>query len=123
MSIVITGTGAVCGAGLTIDEIWNALISGQTAVKEISAWEPSHWPVRVAAEVTGVDNRTLVEDRKLHKMISKTDMFGLYAARVAIEQSGLLQHRDSLAPEVATQFNDRTGVFAGSGGGNYHGNY
>jgi 3-oxoacyl-[acyl-carrier-protein] synthase-1 len=122
-SIAITGSGAVCGAGITIDEIWNALISGQSAVKEISSWDAGRWPVRVAAEVVGVDNRTLVEDRKLHKMISRTDLFGLYAARMAIEQSGLLPHREGLAPEAATKFNDRSGVFAGSGGGNYSSNY
>jgi len=121
--IVITGTGAVCGAGITIDEIWGAIINGKSAVKEISSFDASRWPVRMAAEVTGVDNRTLVEDRKLHKMISQTDMFGLYAAKMAIEQSGLLPYRESLAPVVATKFNDRSGVFAGSGGGNYHGNY
>lgn len=122
-NIAITGVGAVCGAGLTIDEIWNAITRGQSAVKEISSWDAGRWPVRVAAEVTGVDNRTLVEDRKLHKMISRTDLFGLYAARVAIEQSGLVAHRETLAPEAATKFNDRSGVFAGSGGGNYNSNY
>lgn len=122
-SIVITGSGAVCGAGITLDEIWSAISGGKSAVKEISSFDASRWPVRVAAEVTGVDNRTLVEDRKLHKMISQTDMFGLYAAKMAIEQSGLLPHRESLAPEVATKFNDRSGVFAGSGGGNYSSNY
>lgn len=121
--IAITGTGAVCGAGITIDDIWNAITSGKSAVKEVSSFDASRWPVRVAAEVTGVDNRTLVEDRKLHKMISQTDLFGLYAAKMAIEQSGLLPHRETLAPEMATKFNDRSGVFAGSGGGNYHGNY
>ncbi len=122
-NIAITGTGAVCGAGITIDEIWNAITSGQSAVKEISSWDAGRWPVRMAAEVVGVDNRTLVEDRKLHKMISKTDLFGLYAARVAIEQSGILAHRERLAPESTAGFNDRSGVFAGSGGGNYDGNY
>jgi len=122
-SLAITGSGAVCGAGITIDEIWNALISGRTAVKEISSWNSSRWPVRMAAEVAGVDNRTLVEDRKLHKMISRTDLFGLYAARMAIEQSGLLPHRAGLTPEAAAKFNDRSGVFAGSGGGNYSSNY
>jgi 3-oxoacyl-[acyl-carrier-protein] synthase I len=122
-NIAITGVGAVCGAGLTIDEIWNALVSGQSAVKEISSFDARRWPVRVAAEVTGVDNRTLVEDRKLHKMISRTDLFGLYAAGMAIQQSGLVAHRETLAPEVATKFNDRSGVFAGSGGGNYTSNY
>lgn len=123
LPLAITGVGAVCGAGLTLDEIWSALINGKSAVKEISSWDTSRWPVRVSAEVTGVDNRTLVEDRKLHKMISKTDLFGLYAARVAIEQSGLVTHRETLAPEAAAGFNDRSGVFAGSGGGNYNSNY
>jgi 3-oxoacyl-[acyl-carrier-protein] synthase-1 len=34
-----------------------------------------------------------------------------------------LSHRDGLAPDAATKFNDRSGVFAGSGGGNYQSNY
>jgi 3-oxoacyl-(acyl-carrier-protein) synthase len=63
-------------------------VNGRSAIKEISSWDASRWPVRVAAEVTGVENKTLVEDRKLHKMISRTDLFGLYAADMAIQQSG-----------------------------------
>jgi 3-oxoacyl-[acyl-carrier-protein] synthase-1 len=77
----------------------------------------------MAAEVTGVDNRTLVEDRKLHKIITRTDLFGLYAAGAAIQRSGVLRHRETLDEVAAAQFNDRTGVFAGSGGGNYRSNY
>jgi 3-oxoacyl-(acyl-carrier-protein) synthase len=117
--IVITGLGAVCGAGLKIDAIWDAIINGKSAIKEISSWDASRWPVRVAAEVTGVDNRTLVEDRKLHKMISRTDLFGIYAAEEAMKQSGLLAHRDTLDAAATIHFNDRSGIFAGSGGGNY----
>jgi 3-oxoacyl-[acyl-carrier-protein] synthase-1 len=79
--------------------------------------------VNVSAEVRNVDNRALVPDRKLHKMISRTDMFGLFAADQAVQQSGLLAHRETLTDEGKPQFNDRTGVFAGSGGGNYRSNY
>jgi len=121
--IAITGCGAVCGAGLTTEAIWDAIVSGRSAIKEIRAWDASRWPARMAAEVTGVDNRTLVEDRKLHKTISRTDLFGLYAAGSAIQRSGIPTHRETLAAEVVPQFNDRCGVFAGSGGGNYKGNY
>jgi 3-oxoacyl-[acyl-carrier-protein] synthase-1 len=116
--IVFTGLGAVCGAGLKIDAIWDAIVNGKSAIKEISSWDASRWPVRVAAEVTGVDNRTLVEDRKLHKMISKTDLFGLYAADTAIRQSGLPARRETLDAAAAIRFNDRSGVFVGPGGGN-----
>jgi 3-oxoacyl-[acyl-carrier-protein] synthase-1 len=120
---VFTGAGAVCGAGLSVDEIWTALITGRSAVGPIRRWNAEHWPVTIAAEVTGVSNRTLVEDRKSHKYLSRTDLFGLYAAGMALEQSGLLPHRNTLSPEETVRFNDRTGVFAGSGGGNYGCNY
>jgi 3-oxoacyl-[acyl-carrier-protein] synthase-1 len=50
-------------------------------------------------------------------------MFGLYAADAAIQQSGLIAHRDKLEPAAASLFNDRTGVYAGAGGGNYRSNY
>ena len=121
--VAITGGGAVCGAGLTVDEIWNAVVTGRTAVKPIQHWDGARWPTRVAAEVVGVDNRTLVEDRKLHKTISRTDLFGLYAARRAIDDSGVAAVRAALGESAAAQFSDRCGVFAGSGGGTYGSNY
>ena len=121
--VVITGAGAVCGAGRTVDSIWEAVVSGRSAIAPLSQWDAAKWPVRVAAEVVGVDNRTLVEDRKLHKIISRTDLFGLYAAGAAIQESGLLGHRETLDAETAARFNDRSGVFAGSGGGAYRSNY
>jgi 3-oxoacyl-(acyl-carrier-protein) synthase len=120
--IVITGTGAVCGAGLTVDAIWDAICSGKSAITGIQGWESDRWPIRQAAEVTA-DNRTLVADRKLHKMISRTDLFGLYAADQAVQQSGLATHREALDETNAARFNDRSGVFAGSGGAAYRSNY
>lgn len=122
-SVVITGAGAICAAGRTPASIWSAVREGRSAIASITQWDAGQWPVRVAAEVTGVDNRTLVDDRRLHKMISRSDLFGLYAAGGAMQQSGLLAYRDTLATAAATAFNDRSGVFAGSGGGTYRSNY
>jgi 3-oxoacyl-[acyl-carrier-protein] synthase-1 len=121
--IVITGGGAVCGAGLSLDAIWNAVCQHRSAVKPITHWDATHWPVRVAAEVAGVDNRTLVNDRRLHKIVARTDLFGLYAADVALRHSGLLAYRDRLESAAAAEFHDRSGVFVGSGGGSYGANY
>ena len=115
---VITGTGAVCGAGLTMADIWNALETGRSSIAPIAQWDASAWPAPNAAEVKA-DNRTLVPDRKLHKMISRTDLFGLYAADLAVQESGLDLHRETLDEEAAAQFSDRSGVFVGSGGGTY----
>ena len=121
--IVITGLGAVCGAGLTIDALWNAVQSGKSAIAPIIRWDASRWPVRQAAEVTGVNDTALLPDRKFHKFLSRTDLFGLYATGVALQQSGLIEHRGRMEPAAATLFNDRSGVFVGSGGGAYQNNY
>ena len=120
--IVFTGLGAVCGAGKTVDEIWDAILTGRSAIGPIKQWDASKWPVQVAAEVTA-DNRTLVPDRKLHKSISRTDMFGLYAADLAVQQSGILTHREKMDEATAALFSDRSGIIAGSGGGTYRSAY
>src|SRR6185503_1244714 len=61
--------------------------------------------------------------RRLQKMISRTDLFGLYAAGEAIRDSGLAAERDKLEAPAKAQFNDRSGVFAGSGGGTFRSTY
>jgi 3-oxoacyl-[acyl-carrier-protein] synthase I len=121
--IVITGVGAVCGAGLTLETIWNVIQSGHTAIAPISQWDASRWPVRQAAEIAGVSDTALVADRKYHKFLSRTDFFGLYASDIALQQSGLAAHRAQMDPASALIFNDRSGVFVGSGGGAYQNNY
>jgi 3-oxoacyl-[acyl-carrier-protein] synthase-1 len=77
----------------------------------------------MAAELAAVEPRTLVPDRKLHKLIRRTDMLGLYAASQAIDASGFAAHRDTLAAEAAEAFSDRCAVFVGSGAGAYHTQY
>lgn len=121
--VVITGVGAVCGAGRTVESIWNTILAGRSAVAPLQQWDARRWPVGVAAEVAASDLRTLVDDRRVQKMISRTDLFGLYAAGAAIRHSGLPAHRDTLETSAAAQFNDRSGVFAGSGGGTFRSTY
>jgi len=120
--IVFTGSGIVCGAGTSVAEVWERLASGETAVAPFTQFDGTKWPVKVAAEVLQ-DNRFLVADRKLHKTISRTDMFGIYATESAIEDSGLPTYREGLGEEETIDFNDRSGLIIGSGGGNYTSNY
>ena len=121
--IVITGIGAVCGAGPTIDKIWQAIQEGKSAIAPLQQWDPGRWPIRQAAEITDVSDATLVPDRKYHKFLSRTDLFGLYATETAIQQSGLLAYREKIDSSRVAQFNDRSGVFVGSGGGAYKNTY
>lgn len=120
--IVFTGSGIVCGAGTSVAEVWERLEKGETAVAPFTQFDGTNWPVKVAAEVLQ-DNRFLVSDRKLHKTISRTDMFGIYATESAIEDSGLAAYREGLGEEETNAFNNRTGLIVGTGGGNYRSNY
>ncbi|MBU0500836.1 MAG: beta-ketoacyl-[acyl-carrier-protein] synthase family protein [Gammaproteobacteria bacterium] len=121
--IVITGTGAVCAAGREPVEIFEHAKGGQSAIGPIDRWDATDWPVRFAGEIKGMTARDLVPERKTHKFIRHTDMLGLYAANAAIAQSGLTRFRDGLNEEAAVQYNDRTGIYVGSGGGNYENQY
>ena len=121
--IVITGTGAVCGAGKHPEDIFAAVRDGRSAVTGIRQWDATGWPTQVAAEITDFNAREMVEDRKLHKLIRRTDLVGLYAAGRAIAGSGLVRHRATLDEGAAAAFSDRTGVWVGSGSGNYENQY
>jgi 3-oxoacyl-[acyl-carrier-protein] synthase-1 len=122
-NVVVTGTGAVCGAGMSPDDILDAVVAGRSAIGPIKQWDTAGWPCRIAAEIPDFNPRAMVEDRKLHKLIRRTDLLGLYAAGRAIAQSGIIGHRDELEPAAAATYSDRTGVYVGSGGGNYENQY
>lgn len=121
--IVITGSGAICGAGATPAAIVDAAIAGRSAIGEIASFDVSGWPRRRAAEVTDYNPGALAGDRKLLKLIRRTDVFGLHAASKAIEQAGFVSWRDSLDEDAAAAFGENTGCYVGSGGGAFLVNY
>ena len=121
--IAITGTSAVCGAGLDPEQIFDAILEGRSAIGPIQYWSTEGWPIQVAAQITGVKDQVLVDDRKLHKSVSRTDLFGIYAGDQAIKAADFRTQRDGLPEEEVAGFNDRSGLIVGSGGGCYQFNY
>ena len=121
--IYITGTGAICGSGRSAEEVLAEILAGRSSIRPIAQWDASGWPVGVAAEVADYNAGALTGDRKLLKFIRRTDVFGLYAADRAIEQSGFPAWRATLDEGAATRCADATGVFVGSGGGVFSNQY
>jgi 3-oxoacyl-[acyl-carrier-protein] synthase-1 len=121
--VMITGGGAICGAGRTPDEILAAVLEGRSAIAPITQWDASAWPVGIAAEVGDYNAGQLTGDRKLLKHIRRGDVFGLYAADRSIEQAAFAGWRAHLDEDAATRFADDTGVFVGSGGGTFGNQY
>jgi 3-oxoacyl-[acyl-carrier-protein] synthase-1 len=119
--IIISGAGAICAAGSSPEDVWKAARAGRSAIAPVQQWDASGWPA--AGEIPAYDPRALVPDRKVHKLLRRTDLLGLYAAGQAIDHAGFLVHRETLDPTTASAFNDRTGVYVGSGGGAYQNQY
>ena len=121
--IFITGSGAVCGSGNSPAAIFDALREGRSSIAPIRLWDTNGWPVKVAAEIADFNPRAMVEDRKLHKFIRRTDMLGFFAGSCAVETAGFVAHRESLPQDAAAIYSDRSGVYVGSGGGAYNAQY
>ena len=123
MKVMVTGEGAICAAGKDPKDIWQAAGAGRSAIAPIQQWDPACWPAKLAGEIANFNPRALVADRKLHKLLRRTDLFGLYAAATAIEGAGLVAYRDTLDPPSTDAFNDRTAVYVGSGSAAYQDQY
>jgi 3-oxoacyl-[acyl-carrier-protein] synthase-1 len=121
--VVITGTGAVCAAGAQPADILARVMSGRTSMRRIEQWDTTNWPTHVAGEIPHFNARAMVDDRKLHKLIRRTDLVGLYAAGRAIDESGIVAHRDTQDDASRAAYSDRSGVIVGSGGGNFENQY
>ena len=115
--VVITGVGGVSGAGRDPDAMLDAIVEGRSAIRPIEGFDTTGWPVTQAAEIVDFNARSLVDDRKLHKLIRRTDMLGIYAGDRAAEAAGYAAHRATLAADAASTFTDRTGIYVGSGAG------
>jgi 3-oxoacyl-[acyl-carrier-protein] synthase-1 len=121
--VVITGTGAICAAGRSAAEIVDAALEGRSSVAEIESFDASAWPRRYAAEMKDYDAKTLAGDRKVLKLIRRSDVFGLYAASQAIEEAGFARYRETLDEDASTAFAEATGCYVGSGGAPFSVNY
>ena len=121
--VVITGSGAICGSGRSPAEVVDAALEGRTSVAEIALFDVSAWPRRYAAEVADYDAAKLAGDRKVLKLIRRSDVFGLYAASQAISEAGFARYRETLDEGSDIAFGEATGCYVGSGGGAFNVNY
>jgi len=86
--IVITGVGAVTPVGNDAASTWQAAVEGRSGVDFIRAFDPSDYPVRIAAEVKDFDP-SLVASPKEARKLDRNVLLGLAAAKEAVEDAHL----------------------------------
>jgi 3-oxoacyl-[acyl-carrier-protein] synthase II len=85
--IAITGIGSVSPVGLTTDEAWKALLAGQSGIAEITQFDASDMPVRVAGEVKGFDPVAVAGAKEARRM-DRNVLLALAAAKQAADDAG-----------------------------------
>jgi len=107
--VVVTGVGLVSPVGIGTEETWNAICAGQSGIARITLFDPADYACQIAGEVKGFDPARWFEKKDLKKT-ARFIHFGVAAAQMAVDQSGL-QITDANA--------ERVGVFLGSGIGGF----
>ena len=106
--IAITGIGSVSPVGLSTDEAWEALLAGRSGVAEITQFDASDMPVRVAGEVKGFDPVAVAGAKEARRM-DRNVLLALAAAKAAADDAALVVDDPS-----------RFGVLFGTAIGGFH---
>ena len=86
--VAITGHGAVTPIGLDAPSSWEAAVAGRSGVGFIEAFDPSGYPVRIAAEVRGFDSSALVPPKEARRM-DRTVLLAVAAAQEAWDDAAI----------------------------------
>jgi 3-oxoacyl-[acyl-carrier-protein] synthase II len=105
--IVVTGMGAVTPLGNNTDELWQALLRGESGAGPVTRFDASAYTTRIAAEVKNFDPLKYFDKKEL-KRTDMSQQFAIAASQQAVDDSGLML--DSVDP-------DRVGVIIGAGVG------
>ena len=103
--VVITGLGLVTPAGLTLEDNWRRIITGQTTIKRISLGNGS-FRVKLGSEIEGFDPRRYIKKPKNLRFMRKDVQYCLASAKLACEDSKL---------DLSTIDPSQIGLYVGSG--------
>ena len=103
--VVITGMGAITPLGNSVEETWAGIKAGKSGIGPITLFDASKNKVHYAAEVKNFDPALYMDSKDARKMARFTQ-FGVAAAKMALEDSGLMGNEAVL---------DETGIVLGVG--------
>lgn len=86
--VVVTGMGAVTAIGLTVSEMWQALIAGKSGVDYITSFDATPFNTKFAAEIRGFDAADFVTEKEARRM-DRFTQFAAVASLQAVETADL----------------------------------
>ncbi len=106
--VVITGIGAITPLG-RFPEFWKRLLAGESGVRRIQSFDPSHLDVQIAAEVVDFDPSEYLEHKEARRMARPSQM-AVVAALDALKDSGMtIEELQPIAERVAIDYGSSLG--------------
>ena len=81
--VVVTGIGMINALGLDKESSFKAICEGKTGVKEITSFDVSEFPVKIAAEITDFDPNSILDGKEVKK-VDRFIQLGIKASNEAI---------------------------------------
>jgi 3-oxoacyl-[acyl-carrier-protein] synthase II len=106
--VAVTGLGVVAPNGIGKEAFWSACVNGRSGIGAIRCFDASAHPVQIAGEVPDFDVTAYVPGahRKSLKVMGRAARFGVAAAGLAVQDSGL---------DLSREDPERVGVVMGTG--------
>jgi 3-oxoacyl-[acyl-carrier-protein] synthase II len=108
--VAVTGMGAICGLGHSLDEIWQNALAGKSGISTIERQSTENWPVTFAGEIKNFKLDPSLMDLKDQDRFDLFNQYALHSTAEALKQSKLLEAQ--YAPE-------KIGIIFGTGLGGF----
>jgi 3-oxoacyl-[acyl-carrier-protein] synthase II len=103
---LITGTGAVTPLGTGTENFWDAALHGKSGIGEITLFDPSPYPSRIAGECWDFDPTDFVSKKQARRM-DRYAQLGIAAGLQAAESAGIV--------DLVRERPERVAIVMGSG--------
>ncbi len=103
-TIAVTGIGVVTPSGIGRRQFWANIKAGRSFVREITRFDASKYPSRIAGQIDDLDKYSRVSERLLKKIDAFSHM-ALVASELALQEAGI---------DIKKEDPDRVGIFLGN---------
>ena len=103
---LVTGTGAVTPLGTGVENFWDAALHGKSGIGEITLFDPSPYPSRIAGECRDFDPTDFITKKQARRM-DRFAQLGIAAGIQAAESAGIV--------DLIRERPERVAIVMGSG--------
>jgi len=116
--VVVTGMGAICPIGNTVEEFCASLKAGKSGIGPITQFDTTGFDVTIAGEIRDFDPSLWMDKKEARKMARFTQ-FAVVAAAQALTDAGLMGEANAEGKRPVKSDPDRTGIVIGNGIGGF----